>query len=319
MRDFSHLTGFALGGAAIVVAAGSFALTPAAGSHAVIRHQSVERYAAPGVRAAGATRQARERSAARAGAMTRARFLKIMPGGPMVLAGGSRAGARWVAQRASEVQSANWAGYAATRRGQPFRFVGGTFFVPYVNCSTTPDSFSAHWIGLDGFNTDTVEQAGVLAACSGGNPHYAAWYEMFPRVPVYPHIAIRPGDSVTVSVFFQRSTRRFMIALTDTSNGAHFSASLACLSGSTCQRASAEVISEPPSSGSQILPLTDFRGESFTGVRVTDQTGHRGTLRSRRWNTVKIINVNPADNAVLDQPTQLFQGTAFDNYWMRPT
>jgi hypothetical protein len=79
------------------------------------------------------------------------------------------------------------------------------------------------------------------------------------------------------------------------------------------------VISEPPSSGSQILPLTDFRGESFTGVRVTDQTGHRGTLRSRRWNTVKIINVNPADNAVLDQPTQLFQGTAFDNYWMRPT
>jgi hypothetical protein len=237
----------------------------------------------------------------------------------MVLARGRRAGARWVAQRVREVPSTNWGGYASTLPGQPFRFMRGTFFVPYVNCSTTPDSFSAHWIGLDGFNTDTVEQAGVLAACSGGTPHYAAWYEMFPQFPVYPHIAIRPGDSVTVSVFFQRSTRRFAIVLTDTSNGAHFSRSLACPSGSTCQRTSAEAISEPPSSGNQILPLTDFRAESFTGIRITDQAGHRGTLRSGRWNTVKIINVSSADNAVLDQPTQLFQGTAFDNYWMRPT
>jgi Peptidase A4 family len=202
---------------------------------------------------------------------------------------------------------------------QPFRFIGGTFFVPYVNCSATPDSFSAHWLGLDGFGTATVEQAGVLAACSGGTPHYAAWLEMFPRVPVYPHIAIRPGDSVTVSVFFQRSTRRFTIALADTSNGAHFSHSLPCPSGSTCRRTSAEAISEPPSSGGQIQPLTDFRAASFTGIRITDQAGHRRTLRSGRWDTVKIINMNPADSTVLDQPSQLFHGTAFDNYWMRST
>ena len=237
----------------------------------------------------------------------------------MVLARGRRAGARWLAQRAGEVQSTNWGGYAATMPGQPFRFIRGTFFVPYVNCSTTPDSFSAHWVGMDGFGTDTVEQAGVLAACNGGTPRYAAWYEMFPRFPVYPGIAIRPGDSVTVSLFFQRSTGRFTIVLTDTSNGAHFSRSLACPSGSTCQRSSVEVISEPPSSGGQVLPLTDFRAESFTGIRVTDQAGHRGTLRSGGWDTVKIINVSAAHNAVLDQPTQLFQGTAFDNYWMRST
>jgi hypothetical protein len=319
MRDFSHLTGVILGGAAIVVAASSFALTPAAGSHAVIRHQSVERYFARGVRAAGATRQVPGRSTARATAMTRGRFLTIMPGGPMVLARSRRAGARWVAQRVRQVQSANWGGYASTLPSQSFRFIRATFFVPYVNCSTTPDSFSAHWIGLDGFGNATVEQAGVLAACSGGTAHYAAWYEMFPRFPLYPHMAIRPGDSVTVSVFFQRSTRRFTIVLTDTSNGARFSRRLACPSGSTCRRTSAEAISEPPSSGSQVLPLTDFRAESFTGIRVTDQAGHRGTLRSGRWDTVKIINVNPADSAVLDQPTQLFRGTAFDNYWMRPT
>jgi hypothetical protein len=33
---------------------------------------------------------------------------------------------------------------------------------------------------------------------------------------------------------------------------------------------------------------------------------------------VKIINVSDAHSAVLDQPTQLFRGMAFDNYWMRP-
>jgi hypothetical protein len=93
--------------------------------------------------------------------------------------------------KAADVQSTNWAGYATTRPRHPFRYLQATFFVQYINCSTNPDSFSAHWAGLDGFDTGTVEQAGVLAACQGGIPAYDAWYEMFPDFPVYPNIAVR--------------------------------------------------------------------------------------------------------------------------------
>ena len=319
MREFSHLTGVTIGGAAIVLSVGGFALAPAAGSHAQARHQAVAGYRATRVQAAGTVSQLAGRpAAAGAAAITQRRSPGIMPGGPMRIARARRGIAPTFAPRASEELSVNWGGYAAARRGRPFRFVQGTFFVPYVNCSTTPGSLSAHWIGLDGFSNDTVEQAGVVATCNGTTPEYAAWYETFPQFPVYPNIAIRAGDSITVSVFFRRSTRRFEISLTDTSNGAHFFRALGCPAGASCQRASAEAISEPPTSTTTgILPLADFRAESFTGVRVTDQAGHRGTLRSGRWSTVKIINVSQTDGAVIDQPTQLFQGTAFGNYWMR--
>lgn len=292
MRDFSHLTGITIGGAAIALAVGSSAVTPAA----------------------GAASQVLARSAA--GATIAYRMLpRIVPGGPVKLARGRRT--RVLASRATEVASTNWAGYAATQPNRSFRYVRGTFFVPYVDCATTADSFSAHWVGLDGFDSDTVEQAGVLAACNGNTPQYAAWYEMFPQFPVYPDITIRAGDSIMVSVFYRRATGKFVIVLTDTSSGAHFARVLACPSGSTCQRASAEAISEPPTSSSTgIEPLADFRAESFSGIRVTGATGHRGTLRSRRWGTTKIVNISEG-GSLLDQPTQLFQGMTFDNYWMR--
>lgn len=57
-------------------------------------------------------------------------------------------------------------------------------------------------MGLDGLTDGTVEQDGILAACAGTRPVYAAWYEMFPRPPVYKHITVRPGSSIVASVFY---------------------------------------------------------------------------------------------------------------------
>jgi Peptidase A4 family len=271
----------------VILTAGAFALAPASGA----------RELSPGGPAPGPGR--------------------IEPGSPMAPAPGQAATAGPRSSTVTQVSSTNWGGYAAIRTGQPFRYVQATFFVPYVNCATTTDSFSAHWAGLDGFNTGTVEQTGVEADCQGGTPVYAAWWEMFPHFAIFPNIVVHPGDSIVASVFYQQRTRRFVLSLTDTSNGEHFTRVEACPSGSACQRASAEVISEPPADGQgNILPLSDFRAESFSGVRLTDQAGHRGTLRSARWNTVRITTRSAANGAVLDQPTQLFQGTTFDNYWM---
>ncbi len=310
MREFSHLTGIAIGGAVLILTVGGFALTPAAAGRAQVRDQALARQRIPAVQAARAPRGVRERSVA-------ARFGAVKPGTPMVRARGRRATARAFGAHANDVQSVNWGGYASLQPDRPFRYVQATFFVPYVNCATTPDSFSAHWAGLDGFNTDTVEQTGVLAACQGTTPTYAAWYEMFPQFPIYPNIVVNPGDSIVVSVFYQQRAKRFDLSLTDTTNGHHFTRRLACPSGSICRRATAEVISEPPSSGSTILPLTDFRAESYSGIRVTDQAGHRGTLRSDRWNTARITTVSQSSGAVTDQPTELFRGTTFSTYWMR--
>jgi hypothetical protein len=112
----------------------------------------------------------------------------------------------------------------------------------------------------------------------------------------------RPGFSL-----FRR------LSLTNTTNGKHFTQTLACPSGSPCQRSSAEVISEAPSNGTSSLPLSNFRAESFTDVVVTNSHGQRGGLRAPGWGTFGVSTENNG-GAVLDQPTQIFRGKAFDCY-----
>jgi hypothetical protein len=237
----------------------------------------------------------------------------VQPGGPITLARGQGAGPRFVAAT-QNVRSTNWGGYVALRRGTRFRYVRATFFVPYLHCAQTPGGYSGHWVGLDGLKNATVEQDGILAACQGSTPAYAAWWEMFPNPPVYPNIAVRPGNSILASVFYSARTHRFTLALTDTTNGHHFAVMKSC--PASCQRTTAEVISEAPSSGAGILPLADFRAEGYSSIRVTSQHGRRGGLRARWWNTLSVTTVN-GHGAVLDQPTSIFRGTAFGMYWMR--
>lgn len=320
MRELSHLAGVTIGGAAIILTVGGFTLTPAASGHGTVRPQAAVRewdQQARAARQAGVARQARAVRLAPGRPMA-AHRAGLRPGNPMVRAQGQPSAATLLGSNVPEITSTNWAGFAATRPGQPFRYIQATFFVPYVNCATTPDSFSAHWAGLDGFDNGTVEQTGVEADCQGGKASYAAWWEMFPNFAIFPNIVVHPGDSIVASVFYRRSTRMFELSLTDTSDGQRFTRVSPCPPGSVCQRSSAEAISEPPANGAgTILPLSDFSAESFSGVRVTDQAGNRGTLRSSRWSTLRIVTKSAADGAILDQPTQLFQGMTFANYWMR--
>ena len=240
---------------------------------------------------------------------------KIKPGGPMALPGNRPAAPLTFSGKTVNVVSQNWGGYVAQRQGVRFRYVRATFFVPYVDCASTPASFSGHWVGLDGAGNGTVEQDGILAACQGATPVYSAWYEMFPLPPVYSNITVRPGNSIVASAYYNSGTGKFTLSLTNTTNGEHFTHTLACPSGSLCQRSSAEVISEAPSSGTAILPLTNFRAESFTDVVVTNSHGQRAGLRAPWWDTFGVSTENNS-GAVLDQPTQIFRAKAFDCYWM---
>jgi hypothetical protein len=249
-------------------------------------------------------------------AVTKAGTLaRIRPGGPMAAPGNPSAAPKAFSGNTVNVVSGNWGGYVAQRDGVRFRYVRATFFVPYVDCASSPSSFSGHWVGLDGAGNGTVEQDGILAACQGSRPVYSAWYEMFPLPPVYATITVRPGNSVVASAYYDSAASKFTLSLTDTTNGQHFSHTLGCPAQSQCQRLSAEVISEAPSSGVSILPLTNFRAESFTDVVVTDSHGQRAGLRAPWWGTFSVTTENTG-GMVLDQPTQIFRGEAFDCYWM---
>jgi hypothetical protein len=241
-----------------------------------------------------------------------------LPGQPISLAGGHPSPAMSSASNSSMIDSTNWAGYAVARPGAVFRYVQATFFVPYVDCVGTPNAYSSHWVGLDGLNSRTVEQLGVEAGCSGTTPQYYAWYEMYPGNEASAFF-VKPGNSIVASVYYNEHTKMFLLTLLDTTTGQHFSHSLKC-TATSCTRASAQIISESPADSSgQALPLADYRASSFSGISVTDSLGHRGTLSSSRWNTYEIIQINSSANTVAAQPTSLFRGTAFNDYWFRET
>jgi Peptidase A4 family len=219
--------------------------------------------------------------------------------------------------KSSIIDSTNWAGYAAAHPGTAFRFVQATFFVPYVDCAATPNAFSSHWVGLDGLNSKTVEQLGIESGCSGTTTQYYAWYEMYPgnESSVFN---VKPGNSIVASVFYNQRTKMFVLTLSDTTTGQHFSRSMKC-AATSCTRSSAQVISESPAGSSgQALPLADYRACSFSGISVTDSLGHHGTLRSKWWNTYEVIETD-GSSGVAGQPSSLYQGAAFDNYWFRET
>jgi len=217
------------------------------------------------------------------------------------------------------VASHNWGGYAVHRTGVKFRAIKATFFVPFINCAvtpgtTSPGNYSSHWVGLDGFASQTVEQDGIEADCISGSPHYDAWHEVFPRPEQPVSMKISPGDSVTASVRYSRSTRKYRLEVMDNTNGNHFTVHQRC-AGSACVRDSAEAISEAPSDNSGILPLADYGASSFAGISITGGSGQTGGIKSSHWSHSRIIQVGVTSSHLIASPTAL-HGKSFDVYWL---
>jgi hypothetical protein len=220
------------------------------------------------------------------------------------------------------VHTGNWAGYIALPQHSSgkFRFVEATFTVPSVNCGTTPNALSVHWVGLDGFNSGTVEQDGVESDCNSGTPAYSAWWETFPGNSIQTVFSLNAGDAVTASVFFNTGSGahhdQYNLVLTDVTSGQNFNLWKSCASGSTCENNSAEIISEAPSSGGTIQPLADYGIENYVNVKIHDKSDQKGGISSSNWNDDKIIQSNSSDQT-LATPGSLFGSHAFSDTWKR--
>ena len=216
------------------------------------------------------------------------------------------------------VDSNNWAGYVAlpAHPSASFRFVKSTFTVPSVNCGST-DSFSAHWVGLDGDGTGTVEQAGVESDCNGSTPAYSAWWETYPGNAVQTAFTLNAGDAVMASVYFNAASGShhdmYNLVLDDVTSGQSFNLWEPC-GGSSCKNGSAEIISESPSDDTGILPLADYGIMNYVNIGITDKSGQRGGITSSNWKEDKIIQVGTTGHT-LATPGSLFGSQAFSNTW----
>ena len=133
----------------------------------------------------------------------------IRPGGhgtrPLVAHGGP----------ANAASSTNWSGYAAA--SGTYKSVSANWTEPTGTCSGTA-KYSSFWVGLDGYNSSTVEQTGSEVDCSGSTPEYYSWYEMYPAYPVNFSNTVRPGDKFFGSVTYNGSGS-YTLVLQDITRG----------------------------------------------------------------------------------------------------
>jgi hypothetical protein len=162
--------------------------------------------------------------------------------------------------RITNSTSTNWSGYAVT--GSRFTSVSASWKQPTATCSAT--AYSSFWVGLDGDTSNTVEQTGTDADCSGRSPQYYAWYEMYPKFPVNLSQPVAPGDTMTASVTTD-GRGNFTLTISDASRG-WTNVTKAKLK--SAKLSSAEVIAEAPSSSGGVLPLANFGTASFTAAKA---------------------------------------------------
>ena len=214
-------------------------------------------------------------------------------------AGGSTPSVRHARNhRITNSTSTNWSGYAAT--GSKFTSVSASWTEPTAKCSGT--AYSSFWVGLDGDTSNTVEQTGTDADCSGSTPQYYAWYEMYPKFPVNLRGKVVPGDKLTASVTTNGSGS-FTLTITDATQGWTNTTTARLKSA---KLASAEVIAEAPSSSGGVLPLANFGTVGFTGATAN------GTSMD------KLPNLDPitmqSGSTIKAQPSGISSG-AFSVAW----
>jgi hypothetical protein len=156
----------------------------------------------------------------------------------------------------------NWAGYAVT--GSGFTSVSGNWRVPSVS-RTKKSSYSASWLGIDGFDNGSLIQAGTSQDWSGGAAHYYAWWEILPayETPIPPNVlAVRPGDLIRVTI--TQGSPTWTIAIANATTGQSYTTHQRY----TGPRTSAEWIEETPTIGRRVARLAVFSRTTFNDSTV---------------------------------------------------
>jgi hypothetical protein len=185
--------------------------------------------------------------------------------------------------RVKDSTSSNWSGYAVetslvSPQSGAVSDVKGSWIIPSVSGVVTPNAYSAFWIGIDGYSSNSVEQIGTSSDTSSGTARYYAWYEMYPKYPVTIRMTIHVGDNVSAEVQYT-GNNRFKLSITDVTTGASFSTTQTLRNA---RRSSAEWVAEAPSSRSGVLPLADFGTAYFSNCQATLK-GHTGTISDATW------------------------------------
>lgn len=177
-------------------------------------------------------------------------------------------------------ESTNWSGYAAYQA--TFTSAQGSWTEPTANCESTTKhhyTLAAFWVGLDGYEDNTVEQTGTEADCVGGTPIYGAWWELYPKSSVAIAEPVEPGNQMHARVSQDE------LVLEDLTRGWKIKQSY--LPGSLAFD-SAEWIAEAPARNA----LTSFGSVHFSRASASSDALSDGAIESSAWSNEAITLVS---------------------------
>ncbi len=172
--------------------------------------------------------------------------------------------------------SGNWSGFAnlngltSYSPSTSYYFLLADFVIPAA--TNRPCSggwtYSSSWVGIDGFGSPDVLQAGTesdaYCSSSGTASYYSAWIEWYPYSESRISLPVTPGDDMFVEVWNTSATNGYAY-VENINTGAVQEYNLTPPSGTRLVGNSAEWIVEAPTVGTQAT-LADYAYDFFWGA-----------------------------------------------------
>ena len=157
--------------------------------------------------------------------------------------------------------SSNWSGYAvSSSTAGTYSSITGQWTVPAVQ-ATSGNSYSASWIGIDGFNNSSLIQTGTGQDYVSGRASYYAWWEILPAAETQiTKFVVHPGDQMSATIT-KGSGSSWTITITDISDGT--GGSFTTTQSYSGPGTSAEWIEEAPTVGGRIATLAHYGSTTF--------------------------------------------------------
>jgi hypothetical protein len=195
-------------------------------------------------------------------------------------------------------QSTNWSGAVLTAHtGESFSTVSAEWQIPKVGkvpIASVKTTDVSQWVGIDGFNSKDVCQAGVMEVVHMVNGHktvtcsaWDEWYPAYSQNISASSFHVKPGDTISVAVETAGAgATEATFVFHDLTNGQSYETSLGAPRGVSLQGNSAEVVVETPewiSGGSVSQPLLSNFVKSpvdFHDISATYEGGAAASLSS---------------------------------------
>jgi hypothetical protein len=187
--------------------------------------------------------------------------------------------ANLITQTAAGWTSGNWSGYAGTTPPGTATSVEGYWKVPTVT-ATPGNTYSATWLGIDGFGNSDLIQTGTQQEWLSGHATYGVWWEILPasETPI-TSFTVKPGNLMFAEIQ-KMAGDSWQIEIEDVTTGKSFTTTQAY----TGPAETAEWIQEAPTVGGTLSTLahysrTYFDKAGLDGHLVAFTAANRGVMK----------------------------------------